>query len=134
MGNMTQPRKVTPTTEASIIETTGAKQWWKLVTLAGQSNYYTTDAKQTAGSDPCLAHRQPDPPQPGRTDALVNGCPVCNATRPCLYDILADPLEQHNVANDHPDVVARLAPILDAYNEHYVSGHLDKSLLAANYT
>ena len=45
----------------------------------------------------CLAARQPDPKQPGRTDAIVNGmaqihsesgaCPVCNATMPCLYDV-----------------------------------------------
>lgn len=134
-SNTTQPRKATPTTEASIIETTESKQWWKLVTLAGQSNYYTPDAKQIAGSDPCLAQRQPDPPQPGRTDPLVNGaCAVCNATHPCLYDILADPLEKSNVAKDHGDVVARLAPILDAYNDHYVSGRLDTSVLKANYT
>jgi len=133
-SNATQPRTVTPTTEASIIETHGSKQWWKLVTLAGQSNYYNPNATQYAGSDPCLQHRQPDPPQPGRTDALVTGCPVCNATQPCLYDILADPLEQHNVAKDHADVVARLAPILDVYNDHYVTGRIDKGLLAANYT
>jgi hypothetical protein len=47
----------------------------------------------------CLQGKQPDPKQPGRTDPIVNGmaqlkssdnsCPVCNATMPCLYDILA---------------------------------------------
>lgn len=133
-SNTTHPRKATPTSEAGIIETSGTKKWWKLVTLAGQSNYYTPNATQYKGSDPCLHGRQPDPEQPGRTDAIVNGCPVCNATHPCLYDILADPYEQHNVAKDNPDVVARLAPTLDAYNDHYVTGHLDKSVLEANYT
>jgi arylsulfatase A-like enzyme len=134
-SNTTQPRKVTPTTEASIIETVDDERWWKLVTLAGQSNYYTPNATQYDGSDPCLAGRQPDPPQPGRTDPLVNGaCAVCNASHPCLYDILADPYEQSNVATANADVVARLAPILDAYNDHYVTGHLDTSVLEANYT
>ena len=37
---------------------------------------------QVAGTDPCLSARQPDPPMPGRTDALVNGCPVRAARCP----------------------------------------------------
>jgi len=134
-SNSTQPRKVTPITEASILETTSEKQWWKLITLAGQSHYYNENASTSDGTDPCLQGRQPDPPQPGRTDAIVNGkCPVCNTTNPCLYDILADPFEKHNVAKDHPNIVKRLAPILDTYNNHYVTGHLDANVLAANYT
>ena len=32
-------------------------------------------------------------PDAGRTDPIVTGCPVCNATLPCLYDVLSDPLE-----------------------------------------
>lgn len=140
-SNATQPRLVTPTSEAGIFETS-PERWWKLVTLAGNSNYYTENATQiTATSDPCLAGRQADPPQPGRTDQLVNGpahaektgCPVCNATMPCLYDILHDPMEENNVAASHPDVVARLQPVLAAYNDHYVPGHLDPARLSANY-
>jgi len=70
---------------------------------------------------------------PGRTDALVNGCPVCNATLPCLYDIIADPLERNNVAAANPGVVARLAAALAGYTP-YVTGHLPQSVLDANYT
>merc|ERR1712166_1474662 len=74
-ANHTQPRAITPTTEASLIETLGPHKWWKLITLAGQSNYYFPN-QSSVPSDPseCLAGAQRDPPQPGRTDALVTGC------------------------------------------------------------
>ena len=65
-----QPRPVTPTSEAGIIEVavvidgdgdgggnaSGASStWWKLITLAGQSNYYLANSTQVPGTDPCLA-------------------------------------------------------------------------------
>eukprot|EP00937_MAST-01D_sp_MAST-1D-sp2_P002952 g2952.t1 len=133
-ANATQPRAATPTTETSITDTSefaASGKWWKLITLAGQSNYYYEN--QTAmpnNKSECLAGRQPDPAQPGRTDALVTGCPVCNETRPCLFDILADPHEATNVAAAHPDVVARLAPLLKQYEKYYVPGHLALPQLA----
>jgi hypothetical protein len=121
--------------------------WWKLITLAGESGYYTTNSTQLAGNahsdSRCLASCQKDPPQPGRTDGIVNGmpsvqgtnCPVCNTTHPCLYDVLADPSERSNVASAHPDIVARLAPVLQAYNdEQYVTGHLPPAVLQEAYT
>ena len=101
--NSTQPRPYTPVTEVSIVDASDSAHWWKLITLAGQSGYYTTNATQIHGNDMsntvCLKAKQADPQQPGRTDPIVNGmaqlkstdnsCPVCNATMPCLYDILA---------------------------------------------
>merc|ERR1711920_911644 len=69
----------------------------------------------------------------GPAKSEKTGCPVCNYTMPCLYDILADPREERNLAADHPNIVERLRPILDAYNEHYITGHLDAARLAANY-
>lgn len=142
--NATQPRLVTPTTEASIIKAATAAAgagstraaMWKLVTLAGQSNFYLPNGTNVAGQDPCLAAHQADPPQPpGRTDPLVNGgCAVCNATQPCLYDLMADPEERSNLAAAHPDIIAELAPILSRYNDHYVTGSLPAEELAANYT
>eukprot|EP01062_Namystynia_karyoxenos_P043778 TRINITY_DN3205_c0_g1_i1.p1 TRINITY_DN3205_c0_g1~~TRINITY_DN3205_c0_g1_i1.p1 ORF type:complete len:545 (+),score=180.56 TRINITY_DN3205_c0_g1_i1:90-1637(+) len=134
-SNLTQPRPATPTTEVSIIDASAAQgPWWKLVTLAGDSVYYTPDAKQLKPNTTCLAGRQPDPPMPGRTDALVSGCPVCNATAPCLFDVLADPSEQANVAAQHPDVVARLTAALAGYNHIYASKSLPDDVLAANYS
>jgi hypothetical protein len=102
---------------------------------------YTKDGKQVPGTDPCLAAAQPDPFEPGRTDPIVNGpgkggpgCPVCNATHPCLYSLLDDPSESKNVAAANPDVVARLSgPLADSVIS-YVSGHLPAATLAANYT
>jgi hypothetical protein len=143
-GNGTQPRAVTPTTEGGIIEVVdagrGRKTWWKLVNLAGQSVYYDENQTQTEGAFPCLERHQLDPPQPagpygpGRTDPLVNGCPVCNATMPCLFDLLEDPRETTNVAAQQPKVVERLAGLLSKYNEHYVTGSLAQEILEANYT
>jgi hypothetical protein len=100
--NSTQPRLLTPTTEASIIQAAafvptthvgnevdvdasghlhghpvhdsgdtgsnggggsaevvvaGTLMMWKLVTLAGQSNYYTQNATNIKGTDPCKLFR-----------------------------------------------------------------------------
>lgn len=53
--NTTQPRALTPTTEASIIDAADPTRWWKLITLAGQSNYYLPNQTNIPGTDPCLA-------------------------------------------------------------------------------
>ena len=121
----TQPRAVTPTSEVAVIDTSenASGHWWKLVTLAGQSNYYTRNQSTIVPANatlPCLSGAQPDPPQPGRTDPIVNGaCVVCNATHPCLFDILNDPSEQVNVAADHPDRVQHLSALVDFYQVGY---------------
>ena len=134
-ANATQPRPVTPVTEVSVVDAASPANWWKLVTLAGQSVRYAANASQTPATSPCLDGRQPDPPQPGRTDPVVTSpdCPVCNATDPCLFDILNDPEETDDVAADHPAVVARLAAALDAASLYYATGHLDPDVLKAKY-
>ena len=140
-GASEQPRPLTVITEVSAIEVeAGGGAYWKLVQLAGQSNRYTPEGDQLNGSLPCLEKWQPDPPQPGRTDALVNGpahdekenrCAVHNATRPGLYELLADPTETTNVADAHPDIVARLAAAIAKANAGaYVTGSLDNATLA----
>ena len=131
--NLTQPRVLTPTTEVSLIDVSNSSRWWKVVTLAGQSVYYDPDQRATNGTDPCLEGRQPDPPQPGRTDALVSGCPVCNSTKPCLYDVLHDPSERNNLAAEYPDVVARLQPSVLKFQESYVTGRLTEVELEERY-
>ena len=143
-ANLTQPRAITPITEASIIHVvrspvSGVVHFYKLITKAGNSVYYdAATSAQIAANDTCLAKSQGDPAEPGRTDPILNCikgpcCAVCNATMPCVYDLLADPREASNVAVAHPEVIALLAPILAASNDHYVSGHLDPSLLARDY-
>jgi hypothetical protein len=59
---------------------------------------------------------------------------VCNATLPCLFEILSDPSESTNVAADHPETVERLVAAVDAANKGtYVSGSLDAAVLASKY-
>jgi hypothetical protein len=118
---------------------------WKLVTLAGQSNYYDETGGQVNGTGlPCLLSRQPDPPQPGRTDPIVNGpasherhaCPVCNETLPCLFELVSDPQERHNRAAEPAmaGLVERLRRAIDAANANsYVNGSLDAALLSSRY-
>ena len=165
--NLTQPRAVTPITEASIISVDGKTgKWWKLITKAGNSIYYEAKTGiQIPANGTCLEGSQPDPPEPGRTDAIANCfqpkldphvcpiceayckvkpwcgnclpvpkcCAVCNSTHPRVYDLLCDPQEKSNVAAQHPEVNALLAPILAASNEHYVSGHLPQAQLERDY-
>ena len=149
-ANATQPRRYTPTSEVGIIDVGAApasfgppsdsqqggdpapRQWWKLIALSGQSNYWTENQSIVIPTDSCLDGAQPDPVEPGRTDAIVTGCPVCNASSPCLYDILTDPSERRNVAAGHPGVVARLVSELARFEE-YVSGRIDAGLLAREY-
>lgn len=143
-----QPRPLTVITEVSAIEAEPAAgaspaKLWKLITLAGQSNRYTPSGRQIGGTMPCLAARQPDPPQPGRTDPIVNGpahdertraCPVCNATHPCLYDVLRDPEERTNLAQTHVHVVQRLAAaIAEANAAVYVNASLPAAVLSRYY-
>ena len=142
--NTTQPRRLTPTTEASIFDvappptadgaTDGQEtKWWKLVNLAGQSQYYEPNQQAIKANDTCLAKCQKDPPQAGRTDALVNGCPVCNLTSPCLYDILNDPGERHNLAPQYPDVVHRLTAELNKSLAWYITPHMTPEELNKTY-
>lgn len=133
--NITQPRPITPVTESSIIDASSRANWWKLVTLAGQSNYYYKNQTQIPGTSPCLAGAQEDPPQPGRTDGLVNGgCPVCNSTYPCLYDLLHDPYETTNVAAKYKDLVRRLTLSLNESLGAYVTGHMDPTFKKNHYS
>mmetsp|Transcript_30802 Transcript_30802/g.50940 ORF Transcript_30802/g.50940 Transcript_30802/m.50940 type:complete len:533 (+) Transcript_30802:57-1655(+) len=148
--NVTQPRMITVVTEVSAIEVVGggvdgdALAMWKLVTLAGQSNRYDERGNQLNSTDRCLEGRQPDPPQPGRTDPIVNGpasceraaCPVCNQTNPCLYELVKDPSEIVNRASDldKSALIVRLASsIVNANMNAYVNGTLDAGTLEREY-
>lgn len=134
-SNTTVPRNLTPTSEVGILDSSDEGHLWKLVTLAGQSNYYfknQTNYVPANASLRCLDGRQDDPSEPGRTDPIVNGaCPVCNATMPCLFDLLADPNEEQNLANKHPDIVARLSASVKQFQDYYPGiGRLSESEIA----
>jgi len=124
-ANKTQPRPMTPTTEVSIISLP-----FKLIVGAGQSNYYDKNGTQlpsTPNDLPCLSGAAPAPSGPG-VDPIINGkCAVCNATLPCLFDIVNDPTETKNLATSHPDVVERLKEALSY--KPYVTGKMSKDEL-----
>jgi len=84
------------------------------------------------------------PPGPG-VDPIINGaCAVCNATQPCLFNVISDPGETRsdstdldldldlertgetkNIAAAHPDVVKDLLQGLRY--EPYVTGHMSEA-------
>lgn len=130
-----QPRSITPITEVSLVEVAGVR-WWKLVTLAGKSIFRFRNQTVAPDKDDgleCLSGHQPDPYEPGRTDEIVSGCPVCNASSPCLFDLLQDPSERTNLAASHPHVVKRLAAEVAKHQKPYVTGSLSSKRLAADY-
>jgi len=112
--NNTAPRPWTPTSDYGIV-------WgqYKLVTLAGQSNYYTNTSDHVNPNGtvlPCLEGAQHHSGRP--TDSPVSGCVVCNITQPCLFDMDTDAAETTNIATDFPDVVAKLAAKLAEYQPY----------------
>ena len=46
-------------------------------------------------------------------------CYACSPQHPCLYDVLQDPSETHNVAASNPKVVAQMANVLSQFQRPY---------------
>jgi uncharacterized sulfatase len=92
---------------------------WKLHVLAPRDNFASLDKPGERWIDPrgpdgvtiLAPHEQY---QPGAHPGLRTG----DASKPLqLFDLQADPGEQHDVAAQHPDVVARLKALFDATNK-----------------
>jgi len=47
---------------------------------------------------------------------------TCSAKAPCLYDVVEDPWERHNIAERHPDVVQRMVARLAVLAPTYFEG------------
>ena len=89
---------------------------WKLLEGVQTQTYHQGPAFPNASS----------PPYGVFTDrALLHLCKPA-----CLYDIVADPTEQHNVALAHLDVVATLRARLDALRPTKFQPDSDKQALA----
>mmetsp|Transcript_33133 Transcript_33133/g.100191 ORF Transcript_33133/g.100191 Transcript_33133/m.100191 type:complete len:713 (-) Transcript_33133:78-2216(-) len=123
--NTTQPREFTPTSDYGLV-------WgkWKVVTLAGQSNYYTTNSSHINPPQwtlPCLnggqAHK-------GGTDNPVSGCVVCNETLPCLFDLSIDSEETTNVAAQNPAITKQLAAMLQGFQPYGDLSSINATALA----
>ena len=130
---------------------------WKLVTLAQQTNrFYANGSQYVDPHLPCInsTHADPHP----RTDAeffvppeerqqqraALNaarlgagvpsaGCTVCSPSAPCLFELVADPLETTNLANDPSQRtrVAAMAAQLATY-EVYTPALTDENLACYN--
>ena len=101
-------------------------------------------APQALGfNDSCIQQMQPntegegcasDPrdwPCVGPTNAFIyppGDCAVCSDAKPCLFSILDDPSERHNLASQLPEVVAQLSKELATFKV-YVSGGMSAAEL-----
>lgn len=133
------PHEYLPTTEYSII-------WqgrWKLLTNAAGSGWYPP---ALGFNDSCMADLMngtegygcmSDPkdwPCVGPTNSWLyppGACAVCSAQHPCLFDLLRDEGERHNLASTEPAIVAQLAKAMAAYVP-YVAPFMNETELA-NY-
>ena len=94
-------------------------------------------------NDSCIQQMQPntegegcasDPrdwPCVGPTNGFIyppGDCAVCSDAKPCLFSILDDPSERHNLAPQLPEVVAQLSKELATYKV-YVSGGMSAAEL-----
>ena len=66
------------------------------------------------GPDGVTLIGQPEQPRPNRYPGVRTGD---EAKEMMLFDLDADRAEQHDVAKEHPDVVARLKKLFDGMNE-----------------
>lgn len=41
---------------------------------------------------------------------------VCTEAKPCLFDLIADPQERRNLAEEHPDIVAHIKSAMYGLN------------------
>merc|ERR1712070_135623 len=62
----------------------------------------------TAGDSRWSGPLYPKVPAEGEMNSTI-----CSPKAPCLFNIIKDASERHNVADKHPDVVARLQARLD---------------------
>jgi arylsulfatase B len=135
-------REWLPTSERSLLWNDGAGHMWKLITsgrweTTGSFDYsdeYQANRFHKNGSqymDPfnaCL---------PNTTGTTLRGtvgvpasCSVCSNSTPCVFDVLADPLETTNVASANASLVALLAAKLAVFNNPYIPSVLTPANLA----
>lgn len=93
-----------PITEDSIIY----QQRWKLLTQADSTWWYTPDNQHipdTRSEWPCR----------NKMPAADGACNVCVRDDPCLFDLLADMGERHDLSKQNPDLVKTMQAKLATY-------------------
>lgn len=116
----TGPHEFLPTTEYSIIW----QERWKLYTNAGLAGWFppargnnSTMFPASPKEWPCVAPNNPFIPE---------GCAICSAEKPCLFDLIFDPSERTNVATANPAIVRQLSVALSKISA-YVNGTMEPS-------
>lgn len=59
-----------------------------------------------------------------------NDCKICTKEEPCLFDLLADEEERHDISKENPALVTKLVAQLATYKPYITSASLPPSVLA----
>ena len=105
--NLTNPREYLPVTEQSII--------WQ-----GRYKFFSS-------SDSPFGFNGWTKPNNTLISQKVGISPVCEN---CLFDILEDPSEEHDISQQHPEIVTRLSAQLKTYR-YYTNASMTASELEA---
>jgi hypothetical protein len=93
---------------------------------------YAAFVKQSGTGTSRVAHDQADEASKARRQtarygpsheshqrtASLQGCAVCTAAEPCLFDVIADPSETTDVAKQNPDIVTQLQAKLATFQPY----------------
>ena len=145
--NRTNPRPYLPVTAWSLLHERSDGSMLKVMTGAYRSNYFLQNGSQIddvgqavgqAPGLPCVAGKPTNnktggvfPPKDPKTHGPLAGkCLVCSPLLPCLFDVISDESESHNLANqpEHAADVEHLAQRLASYS-HYVDGSMTREEL-----
>lgn len=102
-GGVTAARQWLPTTEHAILHDDGAGHMFKLINLEKKANRFFKNGSQYMDmAHPCVNSSIPVSSNGGKS------CPVCSPEHPCLFDVIADPREETNLAAQ-PGMATRVA-------------------------
>ena len=100
-------REYFPATNQSLIW----NSTWKLITTAPSTHWFTRADGHVEDGWPCRAHGTRNASTQGRWE-----CEVCSDAQPCLFDIVADPQERHDLAKQYPAIVAKMQAAMPGRN------------------
>eukprot|EP00750_Incisomonas_marina_P005413 INCI13938.2.p2 GENE.INCI13938.2~~INCI13938.2.p2 ORF type:complete len:227 (-),score=33.37 INCI13938.2:183-863(-) len=138
-GELPQLREYLPTTERSLLWDNGEGRMYKLIVDEFKSNrFYQNGTQYMDTENPCISSSSGLSAW-GANAAVASlddpglrvppSCTVCSTSSPCLFEVIADPLEKNNLAAHLPNVTAMLLQKLSSYVP-YVPADLTPEQLA----